>query len=130
MPQDPTPLLSNTESPFPRLVIHDGKGCYWDGSAWVNESGKAQLYAGKPQAFEVVSELYWNLASKKAVCQTFQAPFQISVHSNEGIDLKTLVDWLHQTVELSINRDECGCGPSGSVVIMNVMMGEITECTS
>lgn len=50
---------------------------------------------------------------QKMICQTSQAPSQISVHSDERIDLKALVGWLRETVELSINYDVCRCEPLG-----------------
>lgn len=130
MSKNPVPLFSHHgSSQFPRVIIHDGQR-YWTGETWSDDAKDAQLFFDTNMATEVVDQIYREMAKDKAVEQVVRVPMELLVHSDEGVDLKTLQDWLLNSVKISINRHECGNGPGDSLVVIGFKVGEIEEVTS
>jgi len=127
MSKHPVPLFSHYgSSQFPRLIIHDG--CrYWTGETWSDDPKQAQLFVDTNLATEVVDAIYQAMAKDKAVEQIFRVPMELRVHSDVGVDLKTIQDWLINSVKISMNRHECGNGPNDSIVLITFRIGEIAE---
>jgi hypothetical protein len=127
MSKHPVPLFCHSGSrQFPRLIIHDGQR-YWTGVTWSDDPNDAQLFFDTNVATDVVDEIYQAMAKDKAVEQVVRVPMEMMVYSDQGVDLKTLQDWLMNSVKISMNRHECGNGPNDSIVLITFRIGEIAE---
>lgn len=127
MTRFPIPQFCQSRSAqFPRVLIHDGQR-YWTGTAWSDDERKAQLFVDTNVATEVVDEIYRRFTEGMAAHQIMRVPMELSVHSDQGVDLKTIQDWLMHSVKISMNRHECGNGPNDSIVLITFRIGEIAE---
>jgi hypothetical protein len=110
---------------WPRFVITDGDGRFWDGQAWTDKRQQARLYTDDQEMAMAFRELEADQFKDKKL-RMFAATINVQVRADQDIDIKALRDYLRRAVWILIDQDRCGTGPvPESLVQIDVCWGEL-----
>jgi hypothetical protein len=101
---------------FPRYVITDGQGQYWNGKHW-GPKDKAPIYASFIDAARDYQDLLRReFPTKVPVILT--APLLIELRSGKSIPFEQVQEWLKKAVVVITDLATYGSGPAPETVVL------------
>ena len=114
---------------FPRFLIEDQDQNVWNGTEFVSDRLKGELYADTADACIVLQEILKRDLSERVLIR-FKAPVIIEVFADPDAIVNPLdiAAWLSKTCRLQMNTTKNGIGPDNSVVLPVIYFHRIEEC--
>ena len=95
---------------YPRYLIENKDGEFWDGEKFVSDETDGLLYHHFSPASLVARQLM--LESTEATnTYSYVVPLQITVKANEEPDVRSVINWLYKAMTIDMDYDLCGRGP-------------------
>lgn len=113
---------------FPRYIISNTEGCFWDGEVWITEQSQALLYTDYHQICTDVEKLQIQRYLDKPESR-FSVPMEITLKSDKPATLEEIKKWMFKNLRIQLALDaQDSPGPSSdSLFLIQVDWNKLWE---
>jgi len=113
-------LLSVGMPLFPRYLVMDQHGQFWNGADWSDKETEGLLYDNVNAAGKAIQQLLMNQCQYRTN-RRYVAPVEFHLYSDEDVPQALIVDWFLKVSRLIVDGQSHGNGPTeGTVGLLSI----------